>query len=120
MVPANAAVRGGLQPTVDLTVRGATSVHVSVGEPVALTAKIQMPPHTGDVVATAWDCEGDGTYSDTPFGAPKPTVQTQSSCSYDKPGTYFVALRVTGERDGLRNDYAQVMNLDRVRVVVDS
>jgi hypothetical protein len=117
-VPANAAVRQGLQPTVDLTVHGASSVHVTVGEPVALKAKIQMPPHTGDIVATAWDCHGDGTYTDTPFGAPKPTVQTGATCTYDKPGTYYAALSVAGERNGIRGEYAQVRNLDRVRVVV--
>jgi hypothetical protein len=118
LVPANAAVRRGIQPTVDLTVRGATSVHVKVGRGVPLTAKIQMPPHAGRVVATAWDCEGTGTYTDAPFRAVKSTVQAASTCTYSKPGTYFAALRVTGERDGVPSIFAQVINLDRVRVVV--
>jgi PKD repeat protein len=117
-VPANAAVRRGLQPTVDLTVHGATSVHISVGDPVPLKAKIQMPPHTGDIAVTAWDCEGDGTYTDSQFDAPMPAVQTGATCTYDKPGTYYAALSVAGERNGVRGDYAQVRNLDRVRVIV--
>ncbi|WP_270889735.1 hypothetical protein [Pedococcus sp. 5OH_020] len=117
-VPANAAARRGLQPTVDLTVRGAASVHVAVGEPVPLKAKVQMPPHTGAVVATEWDCEGDATYITADFGAPKPVVQTGAVCRYDKPGTYYAALRVAGNRNGVRDAFAQVMDLDRVRVVV--
>jgi len=118
VVPDNAAVRGGLQPTVDLTVRGATSVRAAVGQQVPLTAKVEAPPGTGKIVATEWDCDGDGAFAAANFGSPKRTLHLRSTCTYSRPGTYFAALKVTAQRDGMLAQFARVQNLDRVRIVV--
>ena len=37
---------------------------VAVGQPVTFTAKIDMPPNTGSVVAADWDFEGAGAYAE--------------------------------------------------------
>jgi hypothetical protein len=118
LVPDNAAVRRGIQPTVDLTVRGGASADAGIGQRVLLTAKAQTPPGGGKIVATEWDCDGDGSYTPVSVSVPKSTLRVSSVCSYSKPGTYYPALKVTSERDGKLGPFARVQNLDRVRVVV--
>jgi hypothetical protein len=121
-VPADAADRRGIQPVVDLTVkgnRGGDRVEVTAGQPVTFKASIQVPPHAGKVVATDWDFAGTGNFVPVPFGRPKPKVQVQTTFSYTSPGTYYAALRVTAHPDGdVATPFARVQNLDRVRIVV--
>jgi hypothetical protein len=46
-------------------------------------------------------------------------VTIRTSVAFDKPGTYFVTLRTASERNGdADSPYARIMNLGRVRVVV--
>ena len=63
-VPANAAARRGIQPVVDLTVRGPGDdrVDVAAGQSVTFRARIQVPPRTGQVVAIDWDFTGTGNF----------------------------------------------------------
>jgi hypothetical protein len=118
-VPANAAVRRGIQPVVDLTVDHAVRIDVAAGQPVTFKAKIQVPPHAGEVVATDWDFTGTGNFTPSPFGSPKRTVQVQATFTYTTRGTYFPALRATAQRQGdTTTPFALVQNLGRVRVVV--
>lgn len=118
LVPRRASARRGIQPVVDLSVRGRESVHVDAGQRVKFRAKAQLPPGTGRVVAADWDFEGDGTYTPSPVGPPRPKVRLVQRHRFDTPGTYYVALRVTAQRDGRVAPFAQLLNLDRVRVVV--
>jgi hypothetical protein len=118
VVPDSASSRQGIQPTVDLTVRGCSSVTVKVGQSVTFDAKVQVPQGTGKIVATEWDFAGTGTYTPVPVERPKPTVQIQQTHRFDDPGTYFVAVKVTSQRDGVDGPFFKVLNLDRVRVVV--
>jgi hypothetical protein len=120
-VPGDAAVRRGIQPVVDLTVKGPGDdrVDVAVGQSVTFQAKIQVPPNTGQVVATDWDFTGSGNFTAVSFGPPKPTVHVQATFTYTTPGTYYAALRATSQRDGDPTaPFARVQNLGRVRVVV--
>ncbi|XVQ06490.1 PKD domain-containing protein [Spirillospora sp. CA-255316] len=118
-VPDDAAQRRGVQPVVDLTAGGAHRAEVRAGRPVTFTAKVQVPPGTGDVVATEWDLAGTGTFTPSRFGAPRPSVQVRRTFTYTKPGTYFAALRVSAQREGdTGTPYARVQNLERVRIVV--
>ena len=40
-------------------------------------------------------------------------------CGFDRPGTYFIALRGASQRPGdAKSPYGVIRNLDRVRVVV--
>ncbi len=118
-VPEDAARRGGIQPVVDLTVDGAQRIDVVAGEPVTFTARIQAPPRSGRVVATAWDFTGTGEFTPSPSRPPRQTVEVQATFTYASPGVYFPVLRATSQREGdASTPFAAVQNLDRVRVVV--
>lgn len=122
IVPADAASRRGIQPIVDLQVGGAKRIHVKVGEPVTFAAQIEVPPGMGSIVSAEWDFDGQGTYplrtEDSQLG--KSAAKLTVAHGFDKPGTYFPALRVASQRDvDPRTPYTRVQNLDRVRVVVD-
>ncbi|MCA0755827.1 Tat pathway signal sequence domain protein [Paenibacillus sp. N4] len=118
-VPANAAVRQGIQPVVDLTVKGSDRIDIKAGQTVTFKAKIQVPPGAGKVVGTEWDFLGNGNFTTAKFGSPKQTVNVSMTFTYDKPGTYFPSLRATAQREGdAGTPFAKVPNLDRVRVVV--
>jgi hypothetical protein len=85
---------------------------------VTLKARVQTPAGTGQIVATEWDFEGDGTYTAGAVERPKATLTVQQTHQFDTPGVYFVAVKVTSQRDGVDNVFTKVQNLDRVRVVV--
>lgn len=119
VVSDNAAVRRGLQPTVDLTVKGQEGVTVKAGDQVKLKAKAQVPPGAGEIIRAEWDLDGDGVYTDAGLTRIGNTVTLQNDVRFDEPGTYLVALKVTSERDGDPTaEFALAQNLDRVQVVV--
>jgi hypothetical protein len=66
-VPPKAGLRKGIQPVVELKVNGGVRAEVAVGQPVTLSAMIEVPPNTGKVVAVEWDFDGAGGY--VPVGA---------------------------------------------------
>ena len=103
---------------VDLTVRGGDRITVKAGQRVRFSAKAQVPPGTGKIVSTGWDFTGTGTYTPTTIARPKTTVKLDGSYRYTEPGTYYVSVKVASSRSGRVEPFAQVENLDRVRVVV--
>lgn len=119
VVPDNAAVRRGIQPTVDVSTQGKESARVKQGEAVAFKAKLQAPPNAGKIVKAEWDLDGDGVYTDAPLTRTGNVIDLQTTATFDKPGTYLVALRVSSERNGDQTaKFALAQNLDRVKVVV--
>lgn len=123
IIPPTANERKGIQPVVTLKANGGVRADLKAGQPVTFTAVVEVPEHTGKVVAADWDFEGKGTYSDS--GKFKPVDKTGSNVTlkatytFTKPGTYFVALRVASQRQGdKKTPYAHIQNLGRVRVVV--
>ncbi len=122
-VPASASARKGIQPVISLRVNGDERTEVSVGKPVIFTAEIEVPPHTGRVVAAEWDFEGAGTFLMTSpiksANATSATTTLKTAYTFSRPGTYFPTLRTTAQRQGdARTPYARIQNLGRVRVVV--
>jgi hypothetical protein len=113
--------RGGVQPTVRLTVGGGDCVHATVGQEVQFVGEAIVPPGTGTVVAAEWDYEGDGDFPET-----DPAIDGSLSRAvvhgrhvFTAPGTYFPSLRITAHRNSDPDTpYARVQNLGRVRVVV--
>jgi hypothetical protein len=119
-VPDAADERLGLQPTVTLMVKGGERAEVRVGEPVEFTGTMAAPPRGGDIVLAEWDFTGDGKFaaaSDVPTG--ETAADLRAVHHYTEPGTYFVGLRATSQRDDYAGTpYGRLVNLDRVRVVV--
>ncbi len=118
VLPRKASQRRGIQPVVDLKVRGHDRITVKAGQRVRFTAKAQVPPGTGKVVSAGWDFTGTGTHTPADVGRPKTTVKLEGSHTYGEPGTYYVSVKVASSRSGRAEPFAQVENLDRVRVVV--
>lgn len=120
VVPPTAEARQGIQPVVSLTANGGARAEVRVGEPVTLAGTIAVPPGTGKVVSVEWDFDGTGEFVSVP-SAPrgKAVVRIEARHAWTKPGTYFVGLRGTSQRQGdAATPYARIENLARVRVVV--
>jgi hypothetical protein len=118
VVPARAAQRRGIQPVVDLEVRGGDRVTVRVGERVRFSGKARVPARAGKIVTAGWDFTGDGDYTDRRLRRPATELKVKGTHRFTKPGTYYVALKVASSRSHRAEEFAQVENLDRVRVVV--
>lgn len=124
VVPATADERRGIQPVASITVEGQKALTVSPGQPVQIDAVAQVPQGQGKVVKAEWSTDGasytrttdlakSGRYSDDGC-----TVKFSDTFAFDEPGTYFVALRVTSQRNGRDQLYTPIANIDRLRVVV--
>lgn len=120
-VPPTAAERRGIQPVVTARADGRERVEVRAGQPVTLTAQVEVPPGTGKVVSAAWDFAGEGTFPHVlqlPHG-PAERASLTTTHAFAKPGTYFPTVRVAAQRDGdVKTPFARIQNLGRVRVVV--
>jgi hypothetical protein len=120
VLPRKASERLGIQPVVELTANDGPRADVKVGEKVELVGEIEVPPGGGEIVKVEWDYDGSGAYADAEDfndGATKRTVKRTRS--FDKPGTYFVAVRVTAQRkEAVGTPFAKLLNLARARVVV--
>lgn len=119
VIPASAAARKGIQPTVIVKANGSERAEVKVGKPVTFTAVLEVPPQTGKVVAAEWDFEGNGTFSVTAPIKIASRVTLKTVHIFLKPGTYFPTLRAISQREGNpQTPFARIQNLGRVRVVV--
>ncbi len=106
------AKRGGVQPTVALSPSTEEAV---VGEPVSFDGVVEIAEGGGSLVRTEWDFIGLGEFA----ADPEPNMEPTAEYTYTVPGTYFPALRVTARRDQFGdNEFFNVMNMARVRVVV--
>ena len=115
----DADARGGLQPTADLTINGEDRAEVETGQAVTLTLTADTPDGLGEVVKTWFDYLGTGGFEDVPFGDPANEVTTDVTHVYTSAGTVFAGARVAANRDGdIADPNAQLLNLDRVRIVV--
>jgi hypothetical protein len=118
-VPPKAESRKGIQPVVELKVNGGVRAEVAVGQPVTLSATIEVPPNTGRVIAVEWNFDGAGGYVPGDLGDIKPAVNVKATHVYSQPGTYFPALRASSQREGdPKTQFARIHNLGRARVVV--
>ena len=119
IVPESAAERLGPQPTLTVTANGAARIDVRVGEAVSFSGVIEAAPDTGSVVGAEWDFDGSGAYAVKSQLGAAPQVTVTQSHAFQKPGTYFPALRAIVQReDAVGTPFARVQNLGRVRVVV--
>ena len=103
---------------VDLTVRGGDRITVKAGQRVRFSAKAQVPPRRRQDRLRRLGLHRHRDVHADDIGRPKPTVKLDGSHRYTEPGTYYVSVKVASSRSGRAEPFAQVENLDRVRVVV--
>ncbi|MFD5002978.1 Tat pathway signal sequence domain protein [Streptomyces mutabilis] len=119
VVPDSAAERGGVQPVVRLSADGGARAEVPAGARVALAATVETPPGAGRIVRVQWDLDGDGVYEIDEVTEPVSRLTLERHHSYAEPGTRFVTVRVSVQRDADPDTpFARVDNLARARVVV--
>lgn len=130
---ASAKERKGVQPVVELLANGSACAHVKVGEAVQFTARAVVPEGAGQITAIDFGFADNralpgGMAADYPVkGKVEQFVadglsgaSTTVTHTYDKPGTYFAAVRVKSNRHGDgENIFTQVKNLARARIVVE-
>ncbi len=88
-VPARAADRKGIQPTVEVTADGGARTEVAAGAEVTFSALIEVPPGTGTVVAAEWDFDGSGEYAtkDESIDGASSRLNVTARHTFDEPGT---------------------------------
>lgn len=124
IVPSTAGERQGIQPVIRLTANDSERAVVKAGETVHFKAVIEVPPNSGRVTTAEWDFEGEATYSikgDFRYtDAEGSKAIVEASYTFSKPANYFPVLRAASNRNGNGEDqFTQVLNLSRVRVVVE-
>jgi hypothetical protein len=123
--------RKGIQPKVSLLANGRECAHVKSGEEVMFTATAEVPEEAGKITAVDYSfvdhaeipCENafsvPGTYLETCEGTIHGATST-TKYTYEQPGTYFASVRFISNRQGsLKDPTTQVLNLARVRVIVE-
>lgn len=116
-VPVAALDRGGVQPTIELTVDGSDRAHVSVGDTVLLRASAETPG-IGKIMALEWDTAGSGVFELEPT-VPGTRSNASRAVIFDAPGTYFPTVRVVSHSSSTQlGQFARLQNIARARVVV--
>jgi hypothetical protein len=127
LVPETAAARKGIQAVVSIKANGGEVARVRAGQLVTFTALAEVPPGAGSIVSAEWDFQAtsavvageEGRYKVKETVSPRARVTLTRTHTFDKPGTYFPALRIHSQRQGnAQTPYGRVGNLGRVRVVV--
>lgn len=129
-VPDSAAARGGVQPVVTLSANGAVCAAVQAGEKVTLTATAFMPKNAGGITEICIDPVAEKVFPNPhafahaiPFETVKKDGLSGATGSletvYDKPGTYYAAVRVKGNRRGDAGEpFTQIRNIARAKIIV--
>jgi hypothetical protein len=92
---------------------------VKLGEKVEFAGEVQVPHGAGVIVSAEWDYDGSEKYADVD-NSENGSVSgiLRRTYVFDRPGTYFVALRAASQRESaIGTPYGKAFHLDRVRVV---
>lgn len=124
--------RRGLQADVTITANGKKCVHVKVGETVNFAIDVKVPEGAGDVTEIVMTNEElDNVTKENMFpitceytsymDQQNHCAKAEASAVYQKPGTYFAVTRILTNRNGNRSEqFTQIKNLDRVRIIVST
>ena len=80
-------------------------------------AAIGIPKGAGKVTKAEWSFEGE-PYAEGTFTQEGQNAQATAEHAFTAPGTYFAVCRAFLQREGSKDIYTQVSNLDRVRIIV--
>ncbi|KAF2621076.1 hypothetical protein BU25DRAFT_435723 [Macroventuria anomochaeta] len=116
-IPDVAVERGGIQPTVHVSISSDGSG--SVRQDVVLIAVAVAPPGTGKIVAVEWDFYSTGDFVLKEVAEPAETVTMKMQFTYEEAGEYVVVVRATSQREGDGESlYGRASNLGRLYVSV--
>ncbi|MHA6523612.1 hypothetical protein [Tessaracoccus sp. G1721] len=119
-IPAAASERAGVQPVVEVLVNGAQVARVRAGEVVDVVVAAELPSGGLPLSELALDLAGVGDFGQTRELDGGTSSVEAFSTSFDRPGTYFVAARVTSQDPADRGtSVGRVHNIARARVIVD-
>ncbi|MFG2593127.1 hypothetical protein [Streptomyces sp. NPDC048438] len=118
-MPDSAVYRGGVQPVVHVSVDGGRRVDISTGAGAAMKVTAEALPGAGKIVRIQWAMDGDGTYEIDEVAEPSSQLTLERRHTYADPGTPFVTVRVSTQRDADPETlFARVDNLARARIAV--
>ena len=129
---ADPAKRNGMQAGIVLTANGQKCAHVKAGGEFVLRAEAVLPENAGDITGISFDFRDRWGFPEKLkglFPVKGHLVKTEKNgvkgayseliYRFDEPGTYFISSRVSSQRNGTKDIFTQVRNLDRVRIVVE-
>jgi len=124
IISSTTAERKGIQPIVNLTVKGDKRIVAKVGQTITFTAIVDVPENTGKLVSTEWDFNGSGTFpirtKKTLIDQKNGKVTLSMTYKFSDKGTFFPTVRIASQREGDgKTPFARIQNLDRVRVIVE-
>ena len=119
------STRGGVQPSVKVTVGGSEKAEIKTGQIVRMHVNIDVPKGTGTVVSAKWCMDGSGIFSKEVdlssgvFSKDGEHLEFDTEVSFSEAGTYFPTVKVFSERHGdAQTPYTCIPNLGKMRVVV--
>jgi hypothetical protein len=120
----DAARRGGIQPTIRLSVEGKDSATIKTGQTVNVEIDATTPAsasHDSPLINQyAWDVDGSGRFSVKEATNPTKALHIGHECSFDAPGEYYVAARISAQRSSFAGtDFDRLDNVARVRIIVE-
>ncbi|WP_245576512.1 hypothetical protein [Flexithrix dorotheae] len=120
-IPLTANDRKGIQPVVEATANGNKRVDIKAGNSVSFIATIEVPENAGTIIKVEWDFDGSGEFAkEIKIASGKDKLQVTTQHTFSNTGTFFPTVRIISQRNGnTETPYAQIYNLDRVRVVVN-
>ncbi|WP_350351705.1 hypothetical protein ABS642_21445 [Microbacterium sp. A8/3-1] len=118
IVSASDPKRGGVQPVVVLAVDGSRHATVAVGSTAQVRITAQAP--VGSIVSVATDLTGNGALGAPIEVDPALSVAFEQAVTFETPGTYFLAARVTAHtgEDAASDSHTRVQNIARARITV--
>ncbi|AFR28765.1 hypothetical protein ARUE_c18590 [Arthrobacter sp. Rue61a] len=119
-VPETAAERLGVQPVPAITVNGTLRADVRVGEPVSVRIAAEAPEGiVVEILEVITELDGTETIGKPFQFHPSSSVTVETTRTFDRAGTYFLAVRVAAQTRGeATSPHALVQNIARARVVV--
>ncbi len=119
VVPDRAEERHGIQPTVRLLADGADRADVRTGQSVTLRVLASSPDDAPKIDQIDWETDGSHEFGQSSAVLPTARLDRSRTVTFDRPGTYHVAVRVSSQRKGYEGTrLCRLYNVARARVVV--
>lgn len=126
VTPELASNRKGIQATILASANGSKHTTAKTQDVIQISAEVEIPINTGDLVYAAWDFYGLGEFkneidlSTAKISEDGSMVEFSTSHSFDISGTYFPTIRIATQREGEKQSpFAKIYNLSRVKVVIE-